>query len=179
MNREADAYLAVQAVLAGYADAKFPGSYKAVQKNGAVEVIPSQVLGATGVMHGVTPVMSRPVTFPYAERLVLETVQLIVDSASKAAGVRAKMLNVPFDESRRVALGATGQPARDVLANLLAKTGGAPKSYQLLYEPNERAYYFNLTPVAATIPDPAGLVPPPTRQAPAVENPFFIKKVRP
>jgi hypothetical protein len=158
MNREADAYLAVQAVLAGYADAKFPGSYKAVQKNGAVEVIPSQVLGATGVMRGVTPVMSRPVTFPYAERLALETVQLIVDSASKAAGVSAKMLNVPFDENRRVALGATGQPARDILANLLAKTGGAPKSYQLLYEPNERTYYFNLTPVASTTPDPAGLI---------------------
>ncbi len=174
-NREANAYLAVQAVLAAYANDKLPGTYKAIQKSGGVEVIPVQVLGATGATRDVAPIMSRPVAFPYADRLVLETLRLIVDSAAKVAGMRVKMLNVPFDESRRVALAATGQAASAELANLLAKVGGAPKSYQLLYEPNELAYYFNLTPVPASTP-PAGAIPPTPRRGPPGDSPFFIKK---
>ena len=173
-----DPYLAVQTVLAVYTSAQLPGAYDVVKNEGSIDVIPTQVLGANGSMRNVTPVMSRPVAFPYAERSVLDTLQLIVDSVSQVSGVRVLLLSTPFHyspspETDKVTLGATGEEARVVIANLVAKL--APMSYRLLYDPGQKTYYLSLISVPASLPNAAASRPSTTRHGAGAANSFFIK----
>lgn len=174
-SRDVNAYAMVQQTLASYAIAKLPGSYRIAQKSDGIEVIPTEIAAAKGGLWTITPVLGRAVTFPYAERPAIETLQLILDSAAKAAAVPIKLLTVPWNGSERVSFSATGQPARDEITNLLAKVGGGPLSYQLLYDPNDGTYYFNLIPVTRPLPQSTEAIPPASPRPSSQNNPFFVK----
>ena len=68
-------YLAAQSVLSAYVGAGLPGVSRIVQQNGRVDFIPEQVLGASGAMLTVHPLMSFPITLPLATRGVLQTLE--------------------------------------------------------------------------------------------------------
>lgn len=147
-------YLAAQSVLGAYKSAGRPGTYQVVQQNNRVDVVPAQVLGADGSTRHVTPVMSRPVTFPRAKRTLPDTVKLIVDALASESGFKVIPLNLPGQLLEQVELGATGESAADVIENL-GKSLNRSVSFQCLFEPNEKAYYLNLKSVTAP-PVPGG-----------------------
>jgi len=170
-------YLAAQSALSSYIHSGLPGSYKVVQQNGRVDVAPTQVRAADGSMKDVTPVMSQPVTFPVAERSVVDTVQLIAESVSSESGIKVLPLNLPFGILERVELGANGETAGDVIENLGAKFGRTI-SYQCLYDATSKTYYLNLIGVAPASPPGGppihGIQKHPTT-GPA-NSPFFVKQ---
>jgi hypothetical protein len=152
-------YYAASTALYAYKNAGLPGVYKVVQNNGWVSVVPVQVLGVDGSMRDVIPVMSSPVTFPVAERDAIATLQMIADAAGKQAGAKVLVLNVPFWERDKITLGATGQPAGEVIVESIGKIINRPVSFQCLYDVGSKTYYLNVTIVAAD-PPPGTTVPP-------------------
>ena len=175
-NSDSTAYLAAQSVLSGYLNAGLPGIYKVIQQNDRVDVVPTQVLGISGSMRDITPVMSRPVSFPLATRSVVDTVQLIADSVSSQSGTHVLPLSLPFGILETVELSATTESAGDVIENLGIKLGRTV-SYQCLYDATSKNYYLNLH-ILAPKNIPGG---PPlhgyTRHPSAgpTNSPFFIK----
>jgi ABC-type uncharacterized transport system permease subunit len=145
-------YLAAHSVLSAYRNAGGRGVYNVVQQNTRVDVVPVQVLAANGSMRDITPVMSRPVTFPNATRTLPETVKLIADALTSQSGFKVIPLNLPGQLLEQVEIGASGESGADVIENLGASLNRTV-SFQCLYEPNEKTYYLNLKSVAAA---PAG-----------------------
>ncbi len=170
-------YLAAQSVINSYISASLPGSYKVVQQDKRVDIVPTQVRGVSGSIRDVSPIMSGPVTFPSAERSVMETVQLIADAVSGQKGPKVLPLNVPFGMLETVELGADGETAGDVIENL-GRALGRSLSYQCLYDATGKNYYLNLVNIASA-PVPGG---PPQhglnthpKTGPA-NSPFFVKQ---
>jgi hypothetical protein len=153
---ESSAFGATQTVLGKYAGAGLPGFYTVIQGSDRVDVIPSQVLASAGGLRNVTPVMSSPVQFPLATRGVIETLRLVAQSISSGNAVKVILLNAPFSLTDTVTMGATGEAARDVIANL-GNTFGVPMSSQCLYDATDKTYYLNVH--AVFRPNPAGVAP--------------------
>ncbi len=177
---DSSAYLAAQSVLNAHKSAGLPGDYEVVQRARSVDIVPVHVLAASGTMQAVAPVMSWPVTIPFATRRIFDVLQLLVENISKESGSKVILLNVPFAYSDTIDFGAAGEPARDVIDNLGAKVN-RPISFQCLYDATEKAYYLNLTVVApAPVPGtPASeqkthAKPDGPRVGPP-DSPFFIK----
>ena len=172
---DSSAYAAAQSVMVAYGSASMPGTYTVVQATGRVDVIPARVLGVSGAIRDVAPVMSRPVTFPVATRTVADTVQLIVDGLSASSGFRVVLLDAPHLEA--VSLGAAGEAARDVIGKM-ASTLGLPITFQCLYDAGDKTYYLNVKIVApapvAGGPALHGYIKPLPRVGPA-NSPFFTK----
>lgn len=174
LGTPSDPAIFVEAVLAAYHKAGLPGRYKVVRRQNGIDLVPTGIAGLNGVMKTIAPIMSRPVAFPYAERSVVETLQLVVDAMSKAAGREVKLLMTPFTSGMpaRIALSASGSSIADALSHLATKTGIGEVSYLLAFDPNDNSYYLTVTGVSPDHPTgPGRREPNPT----AAENPFFIK----
>jgi hypothetical protein len=171
-------YLAAQAALSAYKSAGRPGFYTVVELNNRVDVMPSQVLGANGAMKTITPIMSYPVSFPPATRTLSDTLQLLVSDVSRASGRKVILLNIPGGLLETVELGASGLPARDVVAEI-GTALKRPVSFQCLYDVGSSTYYLD---VMSVTPDPVPGGPPqhgypkPRPTVGPIDSPFFIKK---
>lgn len=169
-------FLAAQTALGAYIAEGLPGTYKVVQQNDRVDVVPVQVRSASGSMRDIQPIMSSPITFPLATRSALETVQLIVNGIASHTGAKILPLNMPFHTGETVELGAVGQSAADLIEELGAKLGGT-LSFQCLYDPTDKAYYLNIESVAPLSP-PGGqraTAPKTVPKTGSPNNPFFTK----
>jgi hypothetical protein len=97
-------------------------------------------------MEPVLPVLDNTISFPYAERTVLDTVGLLLSVLEQRSGVKVGLGTVPGSAmaATHVSLGAINEPARDVLLRALHAT--APNiSWRLLYAPFPiNAYYLNI-----------------------------------
>jgi hypothetical protein len=171
-------YLAVQSVLSAYAQAGYPGTYKAVQHEHRIDVLPAQVRSSSGSMRDLTPILTIPISFPIAKRTSADTVQLILDSASKRSGYRLLIIGAPTPHFQSVELGANGEALGDVLENL-ATALSSTFSFTFRYMPGHDTYYFDFTGVVAPTtfsgkpPVQGGKKPLPTH---GPENsPFFVK----
>jgi hypothetical protein len=169
---------AAQSALSAYKAANRPGFYAVIPLNGRVDVIPTQVLGSNGSIQTMTPVMSQPVSFPLATRTIADTLQLLVDDVSRASGSKVILLDAPGLALQTVDLSASGQPARDLIANL-GKALNSPVSFQCLYDAGAATYYLNVMAVAADPvaggPGKHGTIKPLPTVGPS-DSPFFIKK---
>jgi predicted RecA/RadA family phage recombinase len=177
----------VNLLLASYRQNNLPGDFKVEQANGMLYVTPTTVLGANGVMRGVTSPMAALVTIPNAQRSALETAEAIFDAVYKATGLRIVMGTFPYWPTQMVSFGAAGEPARDALARLFVQMAAAPLSYRLVFDPApDRMRIFDymlnvrrtayVAPMAA--PNPGSRVSPPpaaTSQQPAGNSPFTTK----
>jgi len=164
----------ILAIVDAHHKAGLPGRYKVVRRQKGIDVVPIEVAGSNTGPKAITPIMGSPVSFPYAERSVVETFQLIADAMAKAAGRKIKLLNNPFstDMSARVALSSDGSSIADALNSLVAKIGIPAISYLLAFDPNDDCFYLTLTGISPSHPTGPG-----TREPnPAVTaNPFFAK----
>lgn len=174
LDSNSDPAVCVEAVLAAHHKAGLPGRYKIVRRQNGIDVVPIEVAGSSAGMSVITPIMGRSVSFPYAERSVAETFDLISDAMSKAAGRKVKLLSNPFSNgmSPRVGLSLDGSSMTDALTFLAAKIGIPAISYLLAFDPNDDSYYLTITGISPSHPTGPGKREP----NPAVtENPFFVK----
>jgi hypothetical protein len=155
---DSTAYNAAQSVVAWYTSSGLPGVYRVVQSGAQVSVVPQQVRGSNGNMREVTPVMDSLVAFPLATRPVVETLRLVAASVSAQSRRKVILLNVPFHLTDTVTMGATGESARDVVANL-GRIFGVALASQCLYDATARAYYLNVQSIFS--PNARGVPPPP------------------
>jgi len=148
------AYSLAQSVVNSYVDAGLPGIYSVIQSAAGVSVIPQQVRSPSGAMRAVRPVMSSPVRFPLETRGAVETLQLVAQLISSQTGASVIVLNTPFHLTDTLTMGATGETARDLVAQL-GSTLGVPMSSQCLYEATDKTYYRNVESIF--VPNPAGV----------------------
>ena len=162
----------VETIVNAYHNAGLPGRYKVVRRQGSIDVIPSEVAGVSGGTKAITPIMSRAVTFPYAERSVIETMRLIVGAMSRASGRDVRLLATPFNPEMpvRVAMSADGSSVADELSLLATKLGIPAVSYQLVFDPNDASYYLTVTRRSSDHPAGRGTRAP---NPASKDNPFF------
>ena len=160
---DASPYLAAQSALNAYTNAGLPGVYSAAVRGGTVDVQPVEVRGVDGLMKTVAAVMSTAVTFPVATRGAADTLRLVASAIAGGSGATVVLLNAPFWPSETLTVGASVEPARNVISDIGAQIG-RPISFQCLWEPTEKRYYLNVSIVAA--PEPPG--------RPASGGPFFL-----
>jgi hypothetical protein len=172
-----DAVANVSLLLSMYRQNSLPGDFKVEQANGMIYLSPTKVLGATGAMRDVTSTMLTPVTVPYAQRTVADTVQAILDSLGQSTGVTIVIGALPFWPTDVVTFGVSGLPARDALANLLSQTGKGAFSYRLLFDPRPDSmrvfdYMINVQRTGYVSPPiPGSSSPPTTPQSPTGNRP--------
>jgi hypothetical protein len=140
---QSSAFDAAQVVLGVYESKGLPGAYALTQGSDHIDVVPTQIRASAGGMRSVTPVMGSSVEFPLATRSVAETLQLVTQSISSRAGVKVILLNTPFKLTDTVTIGAAGEAARNVIANI-GKAFGVPMSSQCLYDADSKTYYLNV-----------------------------------
>ena len=169
-------YFASSTALSAYRNAGLPGVYNAVQNNGWVAVVPSQVSGTDGNLRSVVPVMSSKATFPAVSCRGVDTLQLVVDAMSQASGSKVLLLNQPFWPNDMVTVSASGEQAGDVIQKI-GSIIGRPVSYQCLYDASSQAYYLNVI-IVSPPPVPGSTVRPRPLPLPLLgppNSPWFAK----
>jgi hypothetical protein len=169
-------YLAVQSVLSAYAHAGYPGTYGVFQRRNRIDVLPSQVRSSTGSLRTITPILTQPISFPIATRTVADTLQIILDAASKQSGYKILIVRAPTPHFQSVELGATGQSLGDVLEDLSTALS-TNYSISFRFVPDTKTYYFVAGPSAP--PDLPGVSATQTQKVAPTHGPadslFFIK----
>jgi hypothetical protein len=151
----ADFQNALSSVLQAYTSAGYATEYQAESVNGMLYITPKRMRMAVGGNARVESVMLTPITFSFQERSGAETLDLIVEALSKTCGYKVQVGVAPVGAllQTRLALGASAQPARDVLARLFAgltKNGQPALAYHLYFDPQMRFYMLNIRPVPFT-----------------------------
>ena len=105
--------------VAAYEDAMGQSFFTVVDSDLAVHIIPKQGVDAKGNL--VLPILDLEVTFPYAERSLEETLQIITDDLAAQTGRRVVPGTRPIGRlaNNNIYLGADKEPARSVLYRLL------------------------------------------------------------
>jgi len=134
----------VQAAIDAHQAARNPGRFRVVQEGADLHIVPGQLKDSSGKWMAAEPILDTKIDLPSAERTRIETIQALVaaiNGASKTQ-VRLGMLAMPGKQDR-LTLGASGEPARQILEKALA--GLAPKaSWRLLYDRTTDQYLLNL-----------------------------------
>lgn len=126
-------------------------------------------------MRELWPAMDASVEFPLATRSAVDTFELIAESISSHSGKKVVLGQIPFFLTDTVTMGASGEPARD----LIAKLGGSFRlvfSSECLYEASFRTYWLNVHSIFA--PNPRGVpasemspfIPPGRRPTPSASG---------
>jgi hypothetical protein len=177
---------ALNLLLAQQRSAALPGAYALRNSADRLFVEPVQVRASSGNAVPSPSVLLSPITLPLAERTALDTLQLVLDQASRGSGYRIDVGSLPLAAfaRNRLRFGADRRQASEVVADLLAAVAAvgraapeqAPKmSYRLLFDPQLRYYLFNVHVVEGT---EIALVsgPPPTMAPPVNDGRFFQRK---
>lgn len=176
---------ALNLLLAQQRSAALPGAYALRNSADRLFVEPVQVRASSGNAVPSPSVLLSPITLALAERTALETLQLVLDQASRGSGHRIDVGSLPLAAfaRNRIRFGADRRQASEVLADLLAAVAAvgrapeqAPKlSYRLLFDPQLKYYLFNVHVVEGT---ELALVPgpPPSSTPPVNDGRFFQRK---
>lgn len=167
------AYQAVQTVLAAYTNSGLPGLYQATDEGERVDVVPVEARSVAGTMRRVTPIMDSPISLNYQPRQITQLLQDIAAAISKVSGYKVYLSATGVNDSMDPPTdltGFSGEKARDAFAKSVAL------SYQVLFDPGEKAYYLNMAPVALPS-SPASATPrtPSLTRSPKT-SPFWVKK---
>jgi len=144
MESGGDRLAVLNELVSSYRRNKLPGDFKVEQANGMFYVIATRTTSENGAVRDVVSPLSAPISVPYAERRIIDTVALILAVASKPGGPRIDVGSLPFFPPTLVSFGADREPARDALARLFAKATARPVSYRLLFDPLLKNYMMNV-----------------------------------
>ena len=120
-------------------------TFSILRGNGLAQVVPRQARGLSGRLQPVTPVLDTKITLKAKPRNALELLREICLAVSAASRQRVEIGMVPANALRnqRITIGASNEPARDVLRRLvLAKV--KPLAWRLYYDPGLKTYYLNV-----------------------------------
>jgi hypothetical protein len=177
ISSEGDRISIINGLLSSYRANELPGDFRVEYVGDAVYVVPTRVLSAAGTMTDVQSVMATPVTIPFAQVSAIEAVKILLDAVSKASGADVKVGAVPFRQSTKASISADREPARNVLARLLASLNANTASYRLLYDPVVKYYMLNLQFVSPAASSGMSSTPAPVPALVPAEqttsNPFY------
>lgn len=141
----AAAAAATQAAVARYAAGQPVATFD-VFDDGMIHVVPRGAQDASGRMAAVAPALDLPVTLKKKARTGMELLDELRRAVAAADGRPVLIGTVPAGALSRITVdfGAAGEPARAVLARLIAASG-LNASWKLLYDPGFDEYALNLT----------------------------------
>ena len=148
----------IQAAVESHRRFHNPGEFKVITfGEGEFAVVPDRAEDKNGKMEQqVSPFDSR-ISFPEEERTFSATFKTVFEAIRAAGQAHISMGFFPNDTLYpRFRLGARNEVARDVLARMLRKPGGQKFSWWLRYDPQGKAYVFNLVSVQAETQIPGG-----------------------
>ena len=138
---------ALLSAVSGYhASPAFPSRFTVSETNGVLYIQPDQVLGRNGQMRKVVPVLYTPITIESKRRTALDALAVLTDQLSKTSGAKVEIGTVPIQAFAisQVTIGATAQPAVQVLTKLLASMNVGTMSYSMLFDPRQKFYALNI-----------------------------------
>ncbi len=160
-----NALLAIHAVVQAHNSAGLPGQFRVVQNGEAFFILPTAVKGGNGAFVPSSSPFDARITLPERDIDGLALVTLICDEVSRVSGVKVLSGTLPINLmlNKSAVIKANNETARDVLQRSL--TGlrwkhpgivipGRKLAWQLLYSPNQKAYYFNLHVAMKEVRDP-------------------------
>ncbi len=145
-----------------------PGVFRLTSTGSISHIEPSKLLKQSGEVVCAKSILDAPISFPKAPRTSLQTLQLLLATLSERTGVRIaqgfmgeQLLSQAISEE-----GPHEESAKAVLVRILddvnrwAQTMYATRHmvWQLLYEPDQKMYYFHLHVVTIQQVDPSGAV---------------------
>lgn len=135
----------IQKLLDAHAKKNNPGRFRVLQEGEMFHVIPIQARGSSGSLVTVNSILDMPISFPEQERPVMETLEIIANSVSKARGIKLITGTVPMNLLFRTSSrqGATNEKARDALISALKATN-TKLSWRILYDPGIKWYALNV-----------------------------------
>lgn len=152
------------------------GHFRVLESGGAFHVIPTQVRNVDGSWDATTSILDETISIATQDRTEGELIKDICNAVSSAAntsvntGLGIGQGGIRIGPEARYRFGAHNEVARDVLLRALATTREAKRTWLLLYDISERAYYLSVLPVPDRSPKPAILpaaVSQPTMTAPS------------
>lgn len=175
---DTSAYNALQTALAAYHSAGLPGEYAVEDTGGRLSVVPRYVTDAGGTPVAITPLMATPARFPLADRLVVDTLQIVAAAVAAQRDAKVILLDTPFHVTDTISFSANGEPARDVIASI-GEVFHVALSSQWLYDATTKTYYMTVQSIFR--PNPAGGPPQPgppiirarPRQTNGTQSPFY------
>jgi hypothetical protein len=124
------------------------GRFRVEQQGALIHVIPTAIKNERGKVVAQSSVLDAVISVPKAERSGMQTLDAICAAVSQVTGTKVVFSGGPFNNlylRYRNEEGITRKPARDALAEILAKIGnGSLLSWQLLYEPGMKMYGLNV-----------------------------------
>jgi hypothetical protein len=143
----------LNSLLTSYRAAGLPGDFTIEHANGQAYVIASKVLAVDGAVKDVVSAMKLSITLPYSEQEAIQFESAIFSEIGKATGVKIAVGSFPrYEFRKKIGFGASNEPARDVLARLLAAVmPSTPLSYRLLFDPLLKYYVLNLQPASPPV----------------------------
>jgi hypothetical protein len=152
------------------------GHFRMLEAGSVFHVIPMQVRNVDGNWGATTSILDEAISMATQDRTEYELIKDICNAVSSAANVSVKIgLGIGQGGLRigpepRYSFGAHNEVARDVLMRALAATSEAKRTWLLLYDVSQKAYFLNLLRVPDLAPKPAILpsaVSQPTITAPS------------
>jgi hypothetical protein len=123
------------------------GRFRVEQQGAFIHVIPMAIKNVRGQVAPQASVLDAVISLPKAERSGLKTLDEICTAVSQLTKTHVVLGSAPLNLFLRYRNeeGIARKPARDALAELLAKIGnGTPLSWRLLYDPGLRMYALNV-----------------------------------
>ncbi|HVQ39719.1 MAG TPA: hypothetical protein VMS31_19420, partial [Pyrinomonadaceae bacterium] len=124
-----------------------PGRFRVEQQGAFIHVIPIATRNERGKVVAQSTVFDAVITVPKAKRSGMQTLDAICAAVSQVTGTRVGVGSAPLNAFFRYRdeEGITRRPAREALAELLARIGYAtPPSWRLLYDPMMKIYALNV-----------------------------------
>jgi hypothetical protein len=135
----------IQRILDAHAERNNPGRFRLQQEGEIFHVIPTHAKNSAGTLASVKPILDTTISFPEQERSVIDTLEIIKNAVSKAAGIKVIIGTVPLNLLHRISSrqGATDEKARDVLVKALKATN-TKLSWRIFYAPGWKMYVLNV-----------------------------------
>jgi hypothetical protein len=122
-------------------------SFRIVETNGVIHVIPQSIKGPTGETIPVSSILDAPVQLPAQERTGMQLLEAWANAVTTSSRKRIiigatplKMLLTYKDDQ-----GLNSPNARDALTEILSRVGKEVKlSWQLFYDPGQKIYAINI-----------------------------------
>jgi hypothetical protein len=162
---------------AAHAAGAVPGAFRVDSSQpGIFFVEPDKQHDANGATVAAQPVFGTPVTISFQETVARQVLYAIFEQVQQNTGVGRFMQGSVMQPSK-VSITASNEPAKYVIARLLACGSPASVSYLALFGPQMRSFVFNMGVVAGRPQPNQPLQPTPPRPPPTGIWPGFHKAV--
>jgi hypothetical protein len=142
-----------------------PEEFRAFDEFGYINVVQTKIVGPDGRLENFEPLLDTAITLPRQSYSLFQLVSSIINQVSAARKVSITMATIPtsFFINSSVTEESSGEPARKVLMRAFETVNGprlaqrierARLTWDMMYDPTERTYFFNVDNVEPEIEPP-------------------------